>query len=94
MLNSNLAGGPRPALCRQPVSGPNAPKFYEAKKRLIATVPVLENYLKYCKQTDCSISNRNKNGHVAVCSSHSTLACPPKSAAADEVRVTSHFFYD
>jgi hypothetical protein len=81
MQLSNLAGGPRPAFCRPPVSGPKVAKLHEAKKKLIATAPDSKLRLTYWKQMDCSIFNRDKNGPTAVCSSHSAL-------------VSSQCFYD
>jgi hypothetical protein len=97
---SNLAGGPPPAISRSLASGPESQELLEAKKRLIATLPELEIRLTHWKQKDFSISNRNKNGIfqpavflTSQITRHTSLACPPKSAVADEVRVTGHFSY-
>jgi hypothetical protein len=50
------------AIIRPLASGLEAPVLLEAKKKLIATVPKLEKYVKDWKQTSFLISNRNKKG--------------------------------
>jgi hypothetical protein len=78
---SNLAGGPQPVISWHLVSRPEAQELHEAKKRLIATLPELEIRLTHWKQKDFTISNRNKNPHLAFCSSDSTLTASQPSDA-------------
>jgi hypothetical protein len=84
---SILAGGTRPVITRQPLSGSDGQKSHKAKKRLIATFGELEIYLKYWKHMDSWISNRNKNGIFQLDGFLSSLITRHSSL------VTGHFSY-
>jgi hypothetical protein len=79
---SNLAGRPRLAMRRHPISGPEGRSSSKTKKRLIEAFGELENRSTYWKQSDCSISKRNKN---AICQ-HASFLIPSRSSL-----VTGHF---